>query len=298
MSRRFGPWLLASLLLMLTACGQPAPPTEPDPTATVVPTLTVALPTDTPQPTETPTAPQADAVNVVDAAGLRDTVRLEIVSQRSLGAGPPPEPLIVAEPGLLHAIVTQLDEELPLRDPVRCPSLYTLRFIQPNGEAVEFGYACAEGPIVLRGEQEFFGGKEVHPSLEFDELIAARFAPPTIAVNVVALAGLDRAQRIHVSELVHGDDGWAYEERTVIDDPEVVRAIVAALAGERELLPPADCRAYYELRFVTADGAESVFGYSCGADGGGFLRGTQEFFEGQDAAVPPEFDRLLMDSLG
>lgn len=246
------------------------------------------------------------SLNAVEAAGLRDAVAVVIRPLRSLGpegsepvGGPAggTEPIPITEPGLVAEMVAELDDDLPLRPRAQCAPLYALGFVRSDGETVEFEYACGEGPIVLRGEQAFFDGRDVHPSLQFDELIASRLGSPTVAVNVVALTGLAEAEAIHILERAPEGDGQDYVERSVIDDAATVEAIVAALAGERELLPPADCHAHYELRFSLPGGSEVVLGHSCAADGGGFVRGEAAFFEGQDAAVPPEFDRLLLEAI-
>ena len=113
-------------------------------------------------------------------------------------------------------------------------------------------------------------------------------------INVAALAGLTDTVQIEVLELDADSNTYAY--RAAIGKPYlVVTQIVGALNTNLELMPRARRPAQYVLRFLLREGTVQEFGYTPGD--ASFLRGDQEFWQGQDVRPSDRFGELIQAQL-
>ena len=122
-------------------------------------------------------------------------------------------------------------------------------------------------------------------------------------VNLVEQAGLDQTIAIGIAILTGGMSGESgaeapgYVSQLTITDPGLVDQIVAALDTVLELGPKARCPNGYELDFHLEDGTVQTFGYACGPGGPAFLRGGQDFWQGQQVTPPDLFNTLVQEQL-
>ena len=115
---------------------------------------------------------EAGTINVVQAAGLEDTESIELVSLPEPGSEGKPELVgSIDDQTEVHAMMQSLDRDLPLEPGVLCVEHYKLRFVQPDGSAVEMGYRCDPETVFLRGDQAFWNGQQIHPPPEFREQV-------------------------------------------------------------------------------------------------------------------------------
>jgi putative hemolysin len=123
----------------------------------------------------------------------------------------------------------------------------------------------------------------------------ATSSPPTEepGINVVALAGLATTIQIEILEL--DASSGAYVHRAVVGQPPSVAQAVGALDVNLEPIPRARRPAQYVLRFVLRDGSAQELGYT--AEQASFLRGDQDFWQGQDVEPPTQFDALIQEWL-
>jgi putative hemolysin len=134
------------------------------------------------QSTDEPTsAPAEEAwVNVVEQAGLDGAVEIEILELNVEAATGYVHRLTISDPEIVAQIVAALDVKVQLRPVVPgalCPAWYMLRFRMADGSAQAFGYGCYAGDAsVLRGEQDFWQGRDAEPPAWFSDLIREQLA--------------------------------------------------------------------------------------------------------------------------
>jgi putative hemolysin len=123
----------------------------------------------------------------------------------------------------------------------------------------------------------------------------ATSGPPTEepGINVVALAGLANTIQVEILEL--DASSGSYVHQAVVGQPPSVAQAVSALNANLELLPRVRRPAQYVLRFVLRDGSVQEFGYT--AEQTPFLRGDQDFWQGQDVEPPAQFSALIQEWL-
>lgn len=109
-------------------------------------------------------------------------------------------------------------------------------------------------------------------------------------INIVQLANLRKTVGIEVCWL----DCASYVPRYTIGNRQLIAALVEALDTDMKLRPHAPCPASYQLRFILEDGQHYDFGYACQMMTPSFLRGSQEFWRGQDGIAPDAFNALLL----
>ena len=115
----------------------------------------------------------------------------------------------------------------------------------------------------------------------------------TAVINLVDLADLRSTTRIEICEL-----DWAcYTPLLTINDTETITALVDALDTDLPLVTHAQCPAVYQIRFVLADDESHTFGYTCEMKTPVFLRGSQDFWNGQDGIAPDAFNEILLPLL-
>ena len=112
-----------------------------------------------------------------------------------------------------------------------------------------------------------------------------------LKINVTRQAGLGQTVQIDIVKLDEAAPAVS------ITDPQVIIQIVAALDTDLAMTPKTFCAPLYTLRFLLADRSVQEFGYNCGDGAPDFLRGEQDFFQGQDFATPAEFDALIQAQL-
>ncbi len=81
-------------------------------------------------------------------------------------------------------------------------------------------------------------------------------------INVSEHAGLARASRLEIAELVREPDAH-YVHRLTLTDPAVLAKLGAALDAGLPLEPQVDCLAKYRLSFVLATGEVQALDYYC-----------------------------------
>jgi hypothetical protein len=123
----------------------------------------------------------------------------------------------------------------------------------------------------------------------------ATSSPPTEepGINVVTLAGLANTIQVEILELdaISG----SYVHRAVVGQPSFVAQAVSALNVNLVLIPRVRRPAQYVLRFMLRDGSVQEFGYT--AEQTSFLRGDQDFWQGQDVEPPAQFGALIQEWL-
>jgi hypothetical protein len=243
-------------------------------------------------------------VNVVEEAGLDGATRLEILeldlASDSPTQGEYVERLIIEDPQLLDQLIAALDTDLQVTPKVACIPENILRFHLAGGGLQEFSYSCS-GVSFLRGEQEFWQGRDYRPPAQFDALLQAQLATTLPAeVNLVEEAGLAATVKLEVYETVSttvdGSPGVTEAQvvhRLTIEDSETIAQIVAALDRDLALGSRARVPTPYVLEFHLDDGTPQSLGYAISGENPGILRGEQAIFGGQDAEPPAEFEALL-----
>ncbi|MFN2270421.1 MAG: DUF333 domain-containing protein [Anaerolineae bacterium] len=119
---------------------------------------------------------------------------------------------------------------------------------------------------------------------------------PEVWVNPAELAGLDGTVEIEILEL-NTEAATGYVHRLTISDPSVIARTVSALDVDLKLGPRVRCPAAYTLRFRLADGVVQELGLGCDAENPAFVRGGQDFWQGQDAEPPAQFVALVQEQL-
>lgn len=120
-------------------------------------------------------SPSGQSINLTEAAGLTDTVAIEIVMlpEPDQPADAPEE--LIAEIGAdeqVRQLIAALDTDLPLTPRALCLERYRLRFVQPDGEVVSFGYSCNGDEAFLRGDQGYWRGMDVLPPSDFEAVLS------------------------------------------------------------------------------------------------------------------------------
>jgi hypothetical protein len=228
-------------------------------------------------------------VNVVEQAELDETIKIELL-ELDLASDSPTQGeyvvrLAIEDPQLLDQIVAALDTDLQVAPKVACIPETTLRFHLADGGVQEFGYSCS-GASFLRGEQDFWRGKDFRPPEQFDALLQVQLATtlPSLA-NVVEQAGLAATVRIEVYETVSSEvaDSPGVVEahvvhRLTIADSLVIAQIVTALDTDLTLGPRVRVPTPYALEFHLDDGTVQSLGYAITGENAGILRGEQGLF--------------------
>jgi putative hemolysin len=119
---------------------------------------------------------------------------------------------------------------------------------------------------------------------------------PEVWVNPAKLAGLDGTVEIEILEL-NTAAATGYVHRLTVSDASVIARVVSALDVDLKLGPRVRCPAAYKLRFRLADGVVQEFGLGCDAENPAFVRGGQDFWQGQDAEPPAQFVALIQEQL-
>jgi hypothetical protein len=114
-----------------------------------------------PTPVASPTA--AATVNIAQEANLHTTHKVEILALDAAKQGDYTLVTTLDDQATIEAIVTALDQALPLLPAVRCIDQYRLRFTLADGVVHEFGYQCQGGESFLQGGPGFLQGHAVQP---------------------------------------------------------------------------------------------------------------------------------------
>jgi len=110
------------------------------------------------------------------------------------------------------------------------------------------------------------------------------------SINIVNVANLRSTTQIEICDL----DWVCYTPLLTINDIKIITTLVDALDTDLPLVPHAQCPAAYQIRFVLADGEHHTFGYTCEMKTPVFLRGSQDFWQGQDGIAPDAFNEILL----
>ena len=249
-------------------------------------------------------------INPVEQAGLRDTVKIEVVELNTWEPGDEPyvHRLIIVDPQVLDELLSALDTDLRIALKVQCIPEYQLRFHLEDGTAQTFGYSC-HGAIFIRGEQDFWQGEDYDPPEQFDTLLREQLAATEPSqLNVAAEAGLHHTVRIEISETVtetvsSEEEGrpavveGQVQHRLTITGPQTIARVVATLDTVLPLRPRAQVATPHVLQFHLKDGTMRSLGYVSGGNGA-ILRVDQlRCFMRQDAKPPAEFEALIGELL-
>jgi hypothetical protein len=250
---------------------------------------------------------QAKRVNPVEQAGLRDTVKIDVMEFNSWNAESWPyiHRMTITDSPMLGRLLDALDTNLQVTLKLACIPEYELHFHLRDGTVQTFGYSC-HGASFIRGEQGFWEGEDYDPPEQFDGLIEEQLAlnprePIQASINVVEEAGLTSTveieiTRIHSSSSSGDGIGEAqvyFEHLLTISDAEVVGQLVASLDAMLDLMPRHQCLPEYRLRFKLSDDTLYDMSYGCGTEGDPVTRGSQPFWRGMDVLPPAEFNALL-----
>ena len=236
-------------------------PTEPAPTPTRTPPLT-STPTftPTPGPTRTPTPTPAPSDSGLAAAAARALAAAALgvpaaqIALESVEQIDWPNPSLgCPQPGVMHAQVI-------------VPGW--LIVVHHNGRSYEY-HADAPGDRVVTCDPAIVG-------------------TPTPAINVAEKASIVDPIRMTVSGILPGGES---AELLRVEDPELLRQIVAALNGPTYLAERDPCATLIRLEFKMAK-SSTVLTYACSGKGA-IIRGDQDFWASNDGLVPVEFQRLV-----
>jgi hypothetical protein len=86
-----------------------------------------------------------------------------------------------------------------------------------------------------------------------------------------------------------------YVQLLTITDTQILDQLLDALDTDLQVALKVECIPEYELHFHLQDGTVQPFGYSC--YGASFIRGKQDFWQGEDYDPPERFDTLLQEQL-
>ncbi len=117
-------------------------------------------------------------------------------------------------------------------------------------------------------------------------------------VNLVEEMGLSGIMKVKVVEFDLASDSATrgqYIDRLTLTEPQLLNEIVTALDTDLRVAPKVACIPEYQLHFHLADGTVQELEYSCG--GATFLRGKQDFWQGEDFFPPEQFDALIQAQL-
>jgi hypothetical protein len=251
-----------------------------------------------------PTAddPQAAAIgrlNVVQALGLENAVRIEIMAFDLEDVDPAEDYIPVATVTSLEKVeelIFLLDGDLIETPALACIPEYRLRFWLEGGSQVDLGFSC-QGAEFITGGQAVFQGRQFAPPAKFSGLIRSYFTQAEeetpAAINLLKAAQFGDVVRIEISEQTLGENTAEINSVLVIEDVEVIEEVLLALSGEFELHPQARCPVNYFISFTFDDDRTLSWGYMCGDDEVGILRGDQDYFFDQDIHLGAEFMALF-----
>jgi len=259
---------------------------------------------------------QGKRINPVERAGLRETVKIEVMQMqwdtwRVEGESPYAHRLTITDTQVLDQLLDAMDTSFQSLAPIKieCIPEYELHFYLQDGTVQEFGYSC-DGATFIRGEQNFWEGEDFEPPQPFDALIEAQLATTVPSeVNVVAQAGLTQTVKIEIFETVIETVTPEAEgrpevveaqtfHRLTITDSETIGQIVAALNTVLPLGPRTRVPTPYVLQFHLEDGTMKSLGYASGGENPAILRCDQlRCFDEQDAEPPAEFEALIEELL-
>jgi hypothetical protein len=141
----------------------------------------------------------------------------------------------------------------------------------------------------------------VHPTTVIIILGIALFSACTplqiTSVNPVEQANLRDTVRIEVLEFdTDGSDGvFPYAQILDITERKLINQLLDSMDTHFKATLKVACIPEYELHFHLQDGTIHGFGYSC--HGASFIRGDQDFWRGEDYALPDQFKTLLQEQI-
>jgi hypothetical protein len=255
---------------------------------------------------------QGERINPVEQAGLRDTVKIELMVFDPEGAettSPYVQLLTITDAQILAQLLDALDTDLQVALKVECIPEYELHFHLQDGTVHPFGYSC-HGASFIRGKQDFWQGEDYYPAERFDTLLQEQLAATVPSeVNIVAQAGLTQTVKIEIYETVRetvtpeADGRPAVVQaqvfhRLTITESGTIGRIVAALDTVVPLGPRAGVPTPYVLQFHLKDGATKSLGYASGGENPAILRvdGLRSFNR-QDAEPSAAFEALIGELL-
>jgi putative hemolysin len=247
-------------------------------------------------------------VNLALELGLVQAVKLELLELDPAAESSQPYRLrlTIQDEFQLGDVMRSLNSATPRTPKTLCVPTFQLRFYLADGTVQEMGYLCNQDQPTLGGEQEFWQNQEAAAPVLFVALLNSHLGlsqepVPGQALNIVAQAALAGTQHIEVLVQTHQESGGiseaAIQPLADINDPALVDVIVSSLDGEMALGPRAGCLANVILIFHRADGSTYQMGYGCELEDATFLRGEEEYWQGQDLMAPPGFRELIQDAI-
>ena len=116
-------------------------------------------------------------------------------------------------------------------------------------------------------------------------------------INPVEQASLRDTVKIEVKAFdPEGTEGASpYAQLLAITNAQTLDQLLDALDTDLQVALKVECIPEYELHFHLQDGSVQKFGYSC--HGASFIRGKQDFWQGEDHVPAERFDTLLQEQL-
>jgi hypothetical protein len=245
---------------------------------------------------------QSGRLNLVEAFGLADAVRIEIMAFDLEDIDPEEEYLPVANvtsPEEIEELVFLLNVDLQETPALACIPEYQLRFWMEDGSQVVLGFSCGDAEFIT-GEQSVFAGRQFTLPGKFTSRIQAYFTQSEAEIpdeiNLLKAAEFGDVIRIEILKQDVGEGSAEISSLLVVEDPDTIQALLLALSGNLPLHPQVRCPVNYFLTFTFTNDSTVTWGYLCGDEEAGILRGDQDYFFGQDIHLGPEFVDLF-DSL-
>lgn len=262
---------------------------------------------------EFPLVPDGASMNLVELTGLDATIEIHAF-QFDLENESADEPYIpifsLSDPQLVGEFISALDVEIHESYKLACIPEYQLFFHLEDGSIEQIEFSCS-GASFIRGEQDFFQGKDFYLPEEFVDVFRSHLPPEDVSlptsVNVFRQAELAGTVEIEILEQIISEESGSGDQPAIntaqisslftIDDLDTIAQILAALDVELDVSPRIRCPSRFILLFRKADGNTQSIGYTCSDENLSILRGDQEFFGGLDAQAPDDFIQLMQEIL-
>ncbi len=122
-------------------------------------------------------ADSAKTINLAQAANLATTTQIEIRTLDEKSGDY--QPTTTIDSPVLNALITPLDQELPLQPALFCTAQYELIFQVADGKPLTFNYGCvAEEGSFLQGGDTPLQDQAIEPPAAFQEALAQQVGNP------------------------------------------------------------------------------------------------------------------------
>jgi hypothetical protein len=123
--------------------------------------------------------PDGASMNLVELAGLDATIEIHgfIFDLENASADEPYIPIFsLSDPQIVGEFISALDVEIQESYKLACIPEYQLFFYLEDGSIEQIEFSCS-GASFIRGEQDFFQGKDFCPPEEFVDVFRSHLPP-------------------------------------------------------------------------------------------------------------------------